>query len=134
MKDLTQVETEPMSMEDMQMFMMLTMMSQKDESLPAGVMEKDPCARIIKGRMPESDGVDDFVIAMASSLSGGSPGNCVMWAYTLHSKSIKNMTDLTYAFPDGFPTMRGYHDMWDSQKEGGLNKLDQAETWDVVRA
>lgn len=83
--------------------------------------------------------------AFLLSLSGGIPGNIVMWAYTMnryfneHRKLI-DTEDISMAFPWGFPTKEQALEIWDAQKvhkhgdvdagrPGTDNMVDRPETW-----
>lgn len=53
--------------------------------------------------------------------SQGSPGNAVLWAWTLHQMWLKqnrivNLQDLAESFPFGFPTEEAIGEIWDAQK------------------
>lgn len=75
------------------------------------------------------------VALLVAQLSEGNPGNIVMWTYTLHSmmkdgiKHMITMNDFVNVFPHGVPTEAGYHEIWDAQKNGGANMLDDKSNW-----
>ena len=63
-----------------------------------------------------------------------SPGGAVMWAWTFHKLFEMKKEKITVSlladfFPEGFPTEKGSHKVWESQKIGGSNLLDVEETW-----
>lgn len=75
-------------------------------------------------------------------LISGTPGEAVMWAYTLFRAS-RDGNPLTLVgltgepdspFAMGVPTEKALHAAWDAQKEPGAplgNALDRADTWMV---
>lgn len=62
------------------------------------------------------------VVLFCSLLAGGSPGNAVMWAYSLVRETRKrktapiNFKDLGELMPWGFPTEDYYQKVWEAQK------------------
>jgi hypothetical protein len=76
-------------------------------------------------------------------MSGGSPGELVMWAYTMNRiydkrRKVLTMDVLSEFFPWGFPNEKERHRLWDAQKvhqhgeefRGGTdNMVDRADTW-----
>lgn len=67
-----------------------------------------------------------------------SPGEVVMWSYTLHrlfekTKSLITIAVLANEWAYGFPTQETMKKFWDSQKCPGKrpdNLLDYASTWE----
>lgn len=62
------------------------------------------------------------------------PAHAVLWAWTLFNMQrddnhVISLSDVCWAFPDGFPTSAAYSACWDAQKVGGANALDNSETW-----
>jgi hypothetical protein len=81
------------------------------------------------------------VVMMAGILSN-SPGDAVMWAYTLfllaqHNNAV-TLDDLIMGpFAEGFPTDEAKARIWDAQKKPGAplgNLLDAKETWELETA
>jgi hypothetical protein len=93
--------------------------------------------RLTVGPVIISSGVGVFCIWLAEA----NPGKVVMWAYTLNRIYNKNhrivtMTDLAFAFADGFPTEEEQKRIWLGQKcfRGHFesdNLLDYPETWEL---
>ncbi len=98
------------------------------------------CAEVIYKRLrwantKASQGVCGFL----AFVSQGSPGNAVMWCYTLNrlyakTKRMVTMEDFTYAFPEGFPTEEELSSIWQGQKADKPtqftdNLLDNLATW-----
>lgn len=65
------------------------------------------------------------------------PGESVLWAWSLYRKSIEaneaiTMGRLAHYFPMGFPNEQAIEEAWDAQKGAaqiGGNKLDTDEAW-----
>jgi hypothetical protein len=81
-------------------------------------------------------------VMLAAQLSV-SPGESVMWAYTLfllaqQNNNIVTLDDLIMGpFADGFPTDKAKARIWDAQKKPGAplgNLLDAKETWELETA
>jgi hypothetical protein len=137
----------PMTQEQSMMFMNLTMMDMNDiipEEMQRLVNES-PICRIADASM-KGAGVSATVTVMLwmSVISNGSPGNAVLWAYTLchiaEKEGDKTVTwdHLVRHFPTGFPTETTLRKCWDGQKRRadfakGLsdNKMDSPEYWEL---
>ena len=96
-------------------------------------------ARIFVGRLAEfapnvkiSEALAVLIVSLCKS-----PGECVMWAYTLFRMSQKRdrfitIQEWTEDFPDGIPTDDEMRRIWKLQKSsvpGQDNLLDRKETW-----
>jgi hypothetical protein len=86
---------------------------------------KDFCYQVLDQRLKvvgSDTKVSPAVKVICSLLSEGSPGEAVMWAYSLHyllvaeNLSKITLTDLSNYFPMGFPTKEARHTVWDAQK------------------
>lgn len=65
-------------------------------------------------------------------MSNGSPGNLVMWAYTFHKMNkgeVLTINDFAHYFPFGVPSERGLSETWESQKDHGMNLIDDVKNW-----
>jgi hypothetical protein len=68
------------------------------------------------------------VALVVITLCQGSPGNLVMYAFTLarlakqNNKDLITIDDIANAFPVGFPNERGLREIWDAQKGGNWNE------------
>jgi hypothetical protein len=86
--------------------------------------------RLVYHEVKVSVPVGVFICSMSKT-----PGDLVMWAYTLFLIQKKNnkpvtMEDLSKEFPFGFPIEESYETVWDSQKnDNGSNQLDFKANW-----
>ena len=109
------------------------------------LVTKDPICRIAQGRMNFAK-VKATVptLLWISIICEGSPGNAVIWAYTLCDIAEKegdepiNLTTLTKYFPNGYPTEDTKRKCWEGQKRTpdmgkGItdNKMDSPEYWEL---
>lgn len=126
MKTLRDYETRPMDQGESEMLMRLMMIPEipKDEVLAI------PMCKLVNQRLPEGFEVDGKLLLLVGDLTKGSPGNGVMWAFTLYKNNLKDINEFVDAFPNGFPTDEAYHECWLNQKDGGTNLLDKRSTWE----
>ncbi len=129
MNTLVDYETRPMTSKESEFFMKVHLCG----DIPLDEVLAMSICKLIHNRLPECFEVDAKLLLLVGELSGGSPGNGVMWAYTLFKNNIHNLDDLTFKFADGFPTDEAYHSLWLSQKvhdeKSGDNLLDRPDTW-----
>ena len=96
--------------------------------------------RLDVAKVPVSVGLAIFLMQM----SNGSPGELVMWAYTMNriydkQRKLLTMDVLSEHFPWGFPHEKERHRLWDAQKvhehgrefHGTDNMVDLTETWSL---
>lgn len=82
--------------------------------------------------------IDAGLAIMLVSLSGGIPGNLVLWSWTMHvihqtrPGRVLTLLDFSDYFPLGVPSDAGYSEVWSAQKFQGANVLDLLETWKVA--
>ena len=126
MKTLRDYETRPMTNDESELLIRLMMIPRIPKS---EVLEISMC-NLINKRLPEGFEVDGKLLLLVGDLTKGSPGNGVMWAFTLYKNNVKNVDELVNVFPNGFPTDEAYHACWKNQKDGGTNILDRPETWE----
>ena len=66
-----------------------------------------------------------------ASLSN-SPGSAILWLYSVHCMDKKDGTaslaDWATAFPH-IPTEEAMSEVWDAQKDGGANRVDDPAVW-----
>lgn len=119
---------EPMEDEIRKIFLMLSLMELKNESIP-NEFKKHFLFQIIDKRsdyinLKMNDLVKSFLGCICST-----PGCAVMYIYFLKSriKSDEQLTmkKLSLFFPVGFPTKKSLDELWDKQKlDNGANLLD----------
>jgi hypothetical protein len=136
----------PMSKEDSEIFIRLTLMEQEQGSGENDgppdmlkVLSEDFACKVVKGRLGLAKvTVSPYAMMWVSIMSKGSPGNAVLWAYTLcHMAEKANKThvvfgDMAYAFPFGFPIEDSMRECWEAQKQAGAplsNAMDATENW-----
>jgi hypothetical protein len=91
---------------------------------------------VLVGRLKLSKGkFSPDVVLLTAGLSS-TPGEAVMWAYTLHLLAQQQnigINELVMGpFGDGFPTDKGIERIWDAQKNKDAplgNLLDSIDTW-----
>lgn len=130
MKTLVDLEIRPMTREESEWFVKLTLIT---TDIPLDEVLDIPICKLIHNRFPKEFEVDSKLILFLSELSKGIPGNGVMLAFTIFKNNIHRFDALTNIFPDGFPTDEAYHLYWLSQKvddgQRTYNLLDQPDTW-----
>lgn len=126
MTTLRDYETRPMTSDESEFLMNLMMITTE---IPMGEILAIPMCNLINQRLPEGFEVDGKLLLLVGDLTKGSPGNGVMWAFTLYKNNVKNVDEFVNIFPYGFPTDEAYHECWNNQKYGGTNILDRPETW-----
>jgi hypothetical protein len=104
-----------------------------------------PGFRIIKSRIPEevNADIDPWLVLLCTNFTG-TPGEAVLWAYTLTEMSYRKKADRKKAetgngrltvsdfadfFPWGVPPEESLRACWEAQKDGGANKMDREENW-----
>lgn len=128
-------KVQPMSAAISRIFLII--LTETPQAMVDEIFELLPATRILANRIPKesSEKIDREVVAFCGCLCE-SPGDSVMWAYTLHLLSKKytrvTISVLAEEFPEGFPTKEARELVWESQKRPGQrpdNWLDYAETW-----
>lgn len=81
--------------------------------------------------------VDTAVQIMCTMLCD-TPGKAVIWAYTLNELFVKlghevAMDDWVNEFPDGVPMEEEYQRVWEAQKSGGANMIDDFKNWSLPK-
>src|SRR5262245_56794777 len=117
---------EPMSREMTELFLKATMLDmQKPEPFTEKVAaEMGWLGKILYSRLQAYGGECTVAVAViVGMLSKGSPGNVVMYAFTLArisklTEKIVDTKELSLRFPWGFPTEEGLLEIWDAQKGG----------------
>lgn len=93
---------------------------EKNTEFTEDFASKHPIFEILFRRLKSANVTVTIPVAIfVSHLSGGSPGEIVLWAWTLTKLSRQNkcnMESLAYAFPMGFPTEEGSSKIWRAQK------------------
>ena len=144
---LLDVETEPLTEDNSHGFMKsimaeLALPNAEGDAKVHAMLGDQPPYMIFMSRLQAAGGEINvpamlFILSLVTS-----PGDCVMWAYTINlihalkkRAGAVNISDLTDFFPNGFPTEAGMQAAWDAQKDPGNspdNKLDQAKYWPIA--
>ena len=139
-----------LSKEETNLFLHLTMSEMSGSNPPPDMVEelmRQAAPSIITSRISHAGVPWEKVVNLPALLflstmdTMRSPGQCVMWAYTLLYMYAKygrqvNIDLLSNVFPNGFPTLESYDEMWDKQKGHNMkidkldNYLDTSECWD----
>jgi hypothetical protein len=103
-------------------------------SIERDVLMNSVGALIITNRLKAAGkAIHVALLAWLAAISNGNPGRAVMWAWTCRSLDLNQThTDIlcwTAAFPLGIPTDEEFERLWDAQKDGGANLLDNPELW-----
>lgn len=108
----------PMSPETTGVFLQVMTASIQHIPLPAEVEQNTMC-RIINARAKAYGyTIDPYGLVIMAEVSGGSPGNAVMYTAYLASRGLKVVTpsDIVDVFPFGFWDQETLHSLWDAQK------------------
>lgn len=143
--DVPEAQRAPMTRDDTRAYVQMSFADEGGEDTPIaraldGLPAQPPAqVRLIIGRMRA--GGDVLVRLPAIILVScfcRSPGDCVLWAYTLVvltqqlGRAVR-VPDLAEAFPWGFPTEEGARLIWDAQKDSEGNRLDRPESWHATQ-
>lgn len=145
--DVPQNRTAPMNQEKTEMYVKLVMLDQSGYRSFVEHFQQHPndlesigfLANVLFERLKSHKVEVSLPVGLFVTLNSTTPGEIVLWAYTLHCLQKKNgrpvgMAELSEAFPVGFPVEDAVHDIWDNQK-GFVhnvqvdNMLDHAEYW-----
>ena len=147
MKSLLDTKTRrPLIKDESQVFAYLLFAQNPDlkEPLNRALVAKygdAPGSRIMLGRLTThaDDVLPEARLAFLIDLvSGGNPGNLMMWAWTLYCMSKRSgrklvtLDDFAWTFPSGVPDSSAYSEVWAEQKTcGGGNALDH-NLWNTL--
>ena len=144
-KGLLGTQTRPMTDEESRLFFALTTAEmESDEKAINGLhsfMADSLLFKVLQKRL-ESVGLDKLVsksLQMFVSAYADTPGQVVMWAFTLarmieeHKRKV-TLSDWTMRFPMGMPTTEASDERWDAQKGHIMkqecdNCLDDLDNW-----
>lgn len=132
-----------MRQEDCEMFLHCSMAEQKTPNPTDMKLDEAPIGvQIMFSRLKWAGFQDKVSFWVKLFLAGISdrPGNVVMWAYTMadlaeREQKVITMTELAFAFPDGFPSPEDMQECWDAQKGRSMgeknidNCMDVQEFW-----
>jgi hypothetical protein len=152
--DLPETSREPMSRKLTETFARLTIAENDGSEVANPIdwadpakgmlapMKDDASLLILCGRMAERSPTTRVSVAavMLVLCMCDRPGKVVLWAHALHVlhhrlNALIGTEQLAFAFPYGFPTEQGYHEIWLAQKGEALglpevdNALDHEEPW-----
>jgi hypothetical protein len=134
--DVPNDERVPMTQEESEIFIKCCLAEKEKPDAPFEINDKTPfLMRIMDSWLAHTETQVTFWTALFVAMLSRTPGDVVMWVYTLNLLQKKNnkkvdTMDLAIAFLWGFPTEEGRNKIWKSQKtENGTNLLDKAETW-----
>jgi hypothetical protein len=134
---LDATEREPMTPSQTEMMMKLMLMPGLPGAMLADMRQKSLAFAIIESRLEAVDAEVAPQVQVFISMKCKSPGDAVMWAYTLtvmyvnHGRQV-DLGMLAEEFPMGFPTEKAASEIWDSQKQEGAplgNGYDQMDQW-----
>jgi len=139
-KGLLGCRTEPMDIKLTELFMKL-FMAEMDPAFEAAVMKEKEAgrlpdgAKILLGRLNWYGIRPNMALTLLITGICDSPGKVITWAFTLamiakkYNVPVLKISLLTNCFPDGFPVASEYERIWQEQKIGGGNQLDDGGNW-----
>lgn len=135
--NLIGVKTREFTIPERTLFMQLSKLADMDHdpsTIEAESLKEIPIYGIIEHRLRAGNcKMSPLVKLWLVALSEGNPGRAVLWAWTCsHMQMAGDARDIlvwTASFPYGIPTDEEYERIWDAQKLGGLNQLDDPAMW-----
>lgn len=120
--------------------MQLSMISDREhnreilQAIERDLLANSPIAGIILHQLNAAGkAIHVALLAWLAAISNGNPGRAVMWAWTCYQLPINGTRNdfllWTSAFPFRVPADGEFERLWDAQKDGGLNLLDEQELW-----
>lgn len=107
------------------------------DALDKELVNKSLAYQILRSRLEAVESPVELAPSMLVASICRSPGEAVMWAFTLNKIACEtgkpvDLAALVQRFPHGLPSEKAYSDTWDAQKEPGAplgNAIDRMDEW-----